>query len=472
MTEEEYLAKLALVGRLRQRAAPRNERAAARVRGFGEGLTGEENPSGALDNPQYAEDARAGFDAGNWTSIGSDMPGGALLGGAKSLAMMVPFIRGLNKVPKIAADLEKRALSAEQHFRKGSDPDLMRRDVGMEVVPRTDPHVRTPMTGKFQHEVETPTGDAVIRTDARMLDKHKIDALSEWGMGGGGEDAFKVLDRWTVDDSPVKKLRQTTARWHRNPADQWAEREKKRRLLDAEPGAEHVLANLRNMESAVLPVAGSGKLGDAVDMGELFQQYPELANRGLKIFPDMSLPSSKLGMYDIGEKTLEVHPGAMLGSRAAGEDPVGIIGHELSHGIADMTNSPQGLASGLRLNVVQRQQMEDISKVLRKDNDPTVQRLGQSILVNANASPHQQYLNNFGEAGARISGKRMHLTQAEREARSTSSMLDTNKDGLWEWQTQGMIKKMLDPNDPMSQQTAAEQAEFLVDALRRFNILR
>ena len=85
MTDEEYAAKLALVGKLRQRASPRNEHASARIRGFTEGLTGEENPSGALDNPQYADDARAGFNAGNWTSLGSDIPGP----GSASKAMLL-----------------------------------------------------------------------------------------------------------------------------------------------------------------------------------------------------------------------------------------------------------------------------------------------------------------------------------------------------------------------------------------------
>ena len=111
MTDEEYADKLALVGKLRQRFAPRNEHAAARIRGFTEGLTGEENPSGVLDNPQYTEDARAGFSAGNWTSIGSDVPG---LGSA-SKAMIVSAAR-LGKNLDVVKALRKGGLSEASVF--------------------------------------------------------------------------------------------------------------------------------------------------------------------------------------------------------------------------------------------------------------------------------------------------------------------------------------------------------------------
>lgn len=73
MSDEEYLARLMQL-KLRQPHAPRNEHAAARIRGFTEGLTGSDDPSGVLDNPQYAEDARAGHRAGSLTGLASDAP--------------------------------------------------------------------------------------------------------------------------------------------------------------------------------------------------------------------------------------------------------------------------------------------------------------------------------------------------------------------------------------------------------------
>jgi len=112
VTDEEYAAKLALVGKLRQRASPRNEHASARIRGFTEGLTGEENPSGALDNPQYAEDARAGFNAGNWTSLASDSPVGP-----------TGVAAGLGKAALYAGALRKNLQAVTSHSVQGlTDP--------------------------------------------------------------------------------------------------------------------------------------------------------------------------------------------------------------------------------------------------------------------------------------------------------------------------------------------------------------
>ena len=114
MTGEEYADKLALVGKLRQRASPRNEHAAARIRGFTEGLTGEENPSGVLDNPQYTDDARAGFNAGNWTSIGSDVPG---LGSASKAMLMLPAMLRSKSAQILNSKLVPGHATFQEHFK-------------------------------------------------------------------------------------------------------------------------------------------------------------------------------------------------------------------------------------------------------------------------------------------------------------------------------------------------------------------
>tara|TARA_R110000868_G_scaffold5782_1_gene33930 strand:+ start:10281 stop:12101 length:1821 start_codon:yes stop_codon:yes gene_type:complete len=390
--------------------------------------------------------------------------------------LMIPIIAGRNKVPKIAADLEKRALSAEQMTRQGADEDAIWRSLQVSEIPRTDSSVRTAATGKFGHEVSTPHGEDLISPYASMDERDKIDMLMAYAPKGGGSNIDDLLARWALEPNGPNAPKPSTPyrRWHLDPGNDEILRSRSRQEMDVR--RPEIVAALRDMQSNTVPLPVRSTVGSEMNLGPDFaQQYPELASMKFEAYQDLGKDPGNYGGYQPATQTsggaVRLHPASIYGSADEGMDPTSVAIHELGHGVQQLFDAPRGWSTQAAVPAAQRAQMREVAKMLRTSGNPVEQRIGLSIANNVDETPLMQYRNIHGEADARNMALRELLTPAQRASQSPRRTSPVAPDRLIDRETLNALEHATNPGSKWGQQGTDVQARALMEALRRQGVV-
>lgn len=470
MTDQEYQEKLALVGKLRQRASAPNPKAAARIRGFVDGLGGADELSRSpLDSDPMREEAEAARNVGRWLTLGSDANPG--LSAVKKAGLLIPIIAGRNKVPKIDADLQKRALSAAQMLRAGKDEQAIWESLQVSPVARLDPSLRSPGFGAFAHEVSVTPGSELFSPYAAASELDKIDILAKSAAGGGGAAAQKVIDRLALVPSKHDIERAASRRWHPDPDIAEQQRRRARDLADAAPGGNRVVEQVYNLRANTAPLPVKGTVGSELDFENLAAQYPDLADIGFEAFQDHSESLLQKGLYSRKKKQATLLPGTLIGGADEGFDAAGVATHEVGHGVQQLFDAPGGSAKREAYTSEAAKQVELIARELRKSKNPVEVRLGESIARYASDGPYDRYFKGYGEVDARNMASRELLTSGQRAKQSPAMTRSVPLDQMNHWETDAVLRQLIDPTKPWASMGPENQVEVLLRSLRKEGII-
>jgi hypothetical protein len=411
----------------KQRASPRNETTAARLRGFISGLTGSET-GGSVFDPQRGEEQSA-KGAGEVASVAGDVPLPPLA--ALKASLLIPILRGVkgNAFAYKQVMLEHAVQLAERLKAKGASVDDIWHDAKVVENPRLGNDLKGPFEEKWLHEVSRRPGQSLFAPEHQMSRTEKEAFIKEnypsihSGVDADSAAAIANILKGSIPRSGVYKG------------------------LPTKPG------EVGTSELLVHPA---------------LEQYPHLKNVDFQMMnetlaKDTNVAKLPGGGYYPDIPAIQINKGSALFNPMSKWDPTSVATHELTHRVQHDMGMPQGGSpASMNLGWEEETAMSRMAEALRKMPDTQAQKIGVALDANANLHPHKRYENITGEQQARQAQSRDLMTQTERDIyppiSTTSASIEPK---VWT-----VAKSMSDLKE-----APEVNARAMIDALRKFRII-